>query len=72
MRAFSLYRSARVRAAACPEEATLLHPAGKLSWLNEGIGYGVIARAPIPKGTITWVLDPLDQVLDDDRGMQLR
>src|SRR4030095_16677817 len=53
--------------AVCHEEATRLHPAGKLTWLNDGMGYGVIAVAPIPKGTITWVLDPLDQILDDER-----
>ena len=46
------------------EEATLLHPAGTLRWLNDGMGYGVIASTFIPKGTITWVLDPLDQILD--------
>jgi hypothetical protein len=27
------------------------------------IGYGVFATRPIPQGTITWVGDPLDQVL---------
>ena len=27
------------------------------------IGYGVFATAPIPAGTITWVLDPLDTLL---------
>lgn len=28
------------------------------------MGYGVFATAFLPKGTITWVLDPLDQRLD--------
>lgn len=27
------------------------------------IGYGVFAKPPIPKGTITWVMDELDQRL---------
>jgi hypothetical protein len=31
------------------------------------MGYGVIASTFIPKGTITWVLDPLDQILDAER-----
>lgn len=29
--------------------------------MDRGIGYGVIATSPIPRGTITWVRDPLDQ-----------
>ncbi|MFM9956846.1 MAG: SET domain-containing protein [Phycisphaerales bacterium] len=30
--------------------------------MSEAIGYGVFATRPIPRGTITWALDSLDQV----------
>lgn len=40
----------------------MLHPSTELRFVSAEIGYGVFATAPIPKGTVTWVLDPLDQV----------
>ena len=42
----------------------MLHPNTELRYLGPEIGSGVIATAPIPKGTITWVQDELDQVID--------
>ena len=42
----------------------MLHPNTELRYLGPEIGSGVIATAPIPKGTITWVQDQLDQVID--------
>jgi hypothetical protein len=45
----------------------MLHPDTELRKRNDCIGYGVFATSPIPLGTITWVLDPLDQILDDSR-----
>ena len=42
----------------------MLHPNPELRYLGPEIGSGVIATAPIPKGTITWVQDELDQVID--------
>jgi len=41
----------------------MLHPRTELRHVNDVIGYGVFATALIPRGTITWVLDPLDRVL---------
>jgi hypothetical protein len=41
----------------------MLHPHTKLEQANATIGYGVFATRNIPRGTITWALDPLDQVL---------
>lgn len=41
----------------------MLHPDTRLHWIDDFIGYGVVARRRIPKGTILWVLDPLDQVI---------
>src|SRR5690606_32687246 len=41
----------------------MLHPDTELRFINDTIGYGVVAKKLIPKGTITWVQDDLDQVL---------
>ena len=41
----------------------MLHPATRLEWIRDDVGYGVIATAPIPKGTLLWALDPLDRRL---------
>ncbi len=40
----------------------MLHPDTELRFINDQIGYGVVATRPIPKGTITWALDDLDRV----------
>jgi len=39
----------------------MLHPYTELRHVNKHIGYGVFATQFIPKGTITWVRDDLDQ-----------
>ena len=41
----------------------MLHPSTRLTWVGDEVGYGVVATEFIPRGTITWVLDPLDRVL---------
>jgi hypothetical protein len=40
----------------------MIHPHTELKFINPQIGYGVVANKYIPKGTITWALDKLDQV----------
>jgi hypothetical protein len=40
----------------------MIHPDTELRFINEAIGYGVVAKKLIPKGTITWVQDSLDRV----------
>jgi hypothetical protein len=40
----------------------MIHPDTELRFINEKIGYGVVALKLIPKGTITWVLDKLDRI----------
>ena len=42
-----------------------MHPDTELRYISPSIGYGVFATKFIPKGTITWVLDDLDQKLDE-------
>jgi hypothetical protein len=39
----------------------MIHPDSEVRWINESVGYGVVAVRFIPKGTITWVLDELDR-----------
>lgn len=46
----------------------MIHPATELQFINNEIGYGVVATEFIPKGTITWVLDKLDR---EFTGMEL-
>jgi hypothetical protein len=43
----------------------MIHPHTKLCFINESIGYGVFATQFIPQGTITWILDNLDQSFDE-------
>ena len=45
----------------------MLHPKTELKIVNAVVGYGVFATEVIPKGTITWALDPLDQILEPER-----
>jgi SET domain-containing protein len=40
----------------------MIHPDTELRFINDIVGYGVVAKKFIPKGTITWVQDDLDQV----------
>jgi uncharacterized protein len=40
----------------------MIHPHTELKFINDTIGYGVVATQFIPKGTITWVMDKLDRV----------
>ena len=39
----------------------MMHQNTELRFISEDIGYGVVATRDIPKGTITWVQDSLDQ-----------
>lgn len=50
----------------------MIHPHTELRRVNDHIGFGVFATEFIPKGTIVWVLDALDQRIDDARYEALR
>jgi hypothetical protein len=39
----------------------MMIPGLELRFLSAAIGHGVCTTRPIPRGTIVWVLDPLDQ-----------
>jgi hypothetical protein len=49
----------------------MLHPHTELAFIDERIGYGVVATRRIPRGTITWVLDELDQRIPPHRVRRL-
>lgn len=40
----------------------MMHPATELRLIDDDVGYGVFATAPIPRGTVTWTLCRLDIV----------
>jgi len=40
----------------------MIHPKTEVRFINEKIGYGVVATDFLPKGTITWVQDSLDRI----------
>jgi uncharacterized protein len=44
----------------------MIHPNSELRFVSPIIGSGVFATRFIPQGTITWVGDPLDQVISDE------
>jgi len=39
----------------------MIHPDTELQFINDEIGYGVVAKKLIKKGTITWAMDQLDR-----------
>lgn len=44
----------------------MIHPDTEIRFINEEIGVGVFATKFIPKGTIVWVADDLDMVLEEE------
>ncbi|MDX5348838.1 MAG: SET domain-containing protein, partial [Hymenobacteraceae bacterium] len=49
----------------------MMHPDTELKFISPEIGYGVVATKFIPKGTITWIADPLDHVFTPKEVQQL-
>lgn len=45
----------------------MMHPDTEIQFISDEIGYGVVATKFIPKGTITWVQDELDQVYTEEQ-----
>lgn len=41
----------------------MIHPDSEVRFVNSTVGYGVFATRFIPRGTITWVFDALDQIV---------
>lgn len=49
----------------------MIHPDTEVRFINNKKGYGVVATKLIPKGTITWVQDELDQIFTRDKTANL-
>jgi len=49
----------------------MIHPDTALKFISPQVGYGVVATKFIPKGTIVWVLDPLDHIFPPEKIKQL-
>jgi hypothetical protein len=45
----------------------MIHPDTCIRYIDETIGHGVFATTAIPKGTILWVMDPLDRCFTADQ-----
>lgn len=45
----------------------MIHPDTEVRFISKEKGYGVVATKLIPRGTITWVHDDLDQVFTKDK-----
>lgn len=45
----------------------MIHPDTEVRFISHEKGYGVVATRLIPKGTITWVQDELDQIFARDK-----
>ncbi len=42
----------------------MMHPDTELRYINQDIGFGVFATSPVPEGTIVYVQDVLDIIID--------
>ena len=49
----------------------MLHPHTELRHIKPALGYGVVATRLIPRGTIIWVLDKLDQIFTRSQLVQI-
>ena len=49
----------------------MIHPDTEVRFISTEKGYGVVATKLIPKGTITWVQDDLDQVFTREKAAHL-
>lgn len=49
----------------------MIHPDTELRFISDAIGYGVVAKKFIPKGTITWVQDDLDRIFTAEDEQQI-
>lgn len=49
-----------------------MHPDTEIQFISDEIGYGVVATKFIPKGTITWVQDELDQIYTPEQVLKMK
>ncbi|MBK8927136.1 MAG: SET domain-containing protein [Crocinitomicaceae bacterium] len=49
----------------------MIHPDTELRFISPEVGYGVVAKKFIPKGTITWAMDKLDREITPDEAVKM-
>lgn len=49
----------------------MIHPDTELRFISPEVGYGVVAKKFIPKGTITWAMDKLDREITPDDAVKM-
>lgn len=49
----------------------MIHPLTEVRFISPEVGYGVVAKEFIPKGTITWVLDEFDREFTPEEAIKL-
>lgn len=49
----------------------MIHPCTELRFASVNTGFGLFALQPIPRGTVTWVRDPLDRQLSLEEAARL-
>lgn len=49
----------------------MIHPHTELRFASVDTGFGLFAAQPIPRGTVTWVRDPLDRQLSLEEAARL-
>ena len=49
----------------------MIHPHSEVRYINPAVGYGLVAKTFIPKGTITWVKDGLDREFNQQQLAQV-
>ena len=47
-----------------PSVPPVIHPDTRLAPVDDDVGLGIFATRPLPRGTLVWVLDTFDHVLD--------
>ncbi|MEZ4951081.1 MAG: SET domain-containing protein [Saprospiraceae bacterium] len=45
----------------------MFHPKARIQWINDVVGYGLVATEFIPKGTITYLKDPMELEISPER-----
>jgi hypothetical protein len=49
----------------------MFHPDARIQWINDVVGYGLVATRLIPKGTITYLKDPMELEFSPQHFQQL-
>jgi hypothetical protein len=49
-----------------------MHPDTEVKFISNEVGHGIVATKRIPKGTITWVQDELDQVYTPEQVSKMK